>query len=78
MTFRQLARKIEEMSKTQKDSDVMIAIETKPFDVEFFKAKNFVADWQANREDHYYSMFADQADGVLDDDAPFLTVVTQE
>jgi hypothetical protein len=78
MTFRKLAAKIEAMSNSQKDSDVMIAIETKPFDVEFFKAKNFVSDRQANRADHYYSMFADQADGVLNDEAPFLTVVTQE
>ncbi len=59
ITYRELAEQIGRMTDAQKDSDVTIHDETID---EFFPVTTFVSNWLDN----------DPADGVLDDDHPYL------
>ena len=90
-TYRELAKRILAMSEEVQDSDVTIGIKDEQ-GIEFFPIFDFVNDdrrrksscYKTESEDcgnHYWTLrtdFIDAADGVLDDNHPFLAVKTCE
>lgn len=73
MTWKQLASQILNLSEEQQNTDVTVCAVTCG-SVEFFSTTDFVNTWNHN-EDDKAAMFINEADGVLDDNHPYLTVI---
>jgi hypothetical protein len=73
MTFRQLAARIDGLTERQKDCDASIAVE-ECGDVEFYEITDFVGSWPKNDAERERT-FTTDAEGVLDYDHPFMTVI---
>lgn len=77
MTYLELKKMIATLPTSQLNSDVTVAVENSGISVEFFKVVDFVGEngsWPEDADERQ-EMFVEDADGVLDDNHPYLTVI---